>query len=64
MTHGASKVWFLAGVLLVATWTAEAASIGGTVTGADGEPFKGAFVQAQNLKTKITTSVLSDKTGK
>ena len=64
MRHGTSKTWFMAGALLVGAWAAQAASINGTVTGADGEPFKGAFVQAQNLKTKITTSVLSDRTGK
>ncbi len=40
-----------------------AATIAGTVTGPDSEPFKGAFVQAQNLKTKITVMVLSNKDG-
>ncbi|HWF39708.1 MAG TPA: carboxypeptidase-like regulatory domain-containing protein, partial [Candidatus Acidoferrales bacterium] len=40
-----------------------AGEITGTVTGADGEPYRGAFVAAQNLKTKITTMVLSQKDG-
>src|SRR5215470_17000734 len=43
---------------------ADAATITGTVTGPDGKPFRGAFVQARNLKTKITVSVLSDSAGK
>ena len=43
---------------------ADAATITGTVTGPDGKGFRGAFVQARNVKTKITTSVLSDNQGK
>ena len=43
---------------------ADAATIAGTVTGPDGKGFRGAFVQARNLKTKITVSVLSDNQGK
>jgi Carboxypeptidase regulatory-like domain len=42
---------------------AQAAEITGTVKGPDGAPFKGAFVQAQNTKTKITVNVLSHKDG-
>ena len=33
------------------------ATISGTVKGVDGAPFQGAFVQAQNSKTKITVNV-------
>jgi hypothetical protein len=40
-----------------------AATITGTVTGPDGAPFKGAFVEAQNANNKITVSVLSAKDG-
>ena len=40
-----------------------AATISGTVKGPDGTPFEGAFVGAQNSKTKITVSALSDKQG-
>ncbi len=43
---------------------ADAATITGTVTGPDGNPFRAAFVQARNLKTKITVSVLSDNAGR
>src|SRR5262249_60883479 len=50
---------------LIATMSgADAATITGTVTGPDGKPFRGAFVQARNLKTKVTVSVLSDNAGK
>jgi len=44
--------------------TADAATITGTVKGPDGTPFRGAFVQARNAKTKIMVSVLSDKEGR
>jgi virginiamycin B lyase len=39
-------------------------TISGTVKGVNGQPFKGAFVQAKSKTTKITVSVLSDKQGK
>ena len=42
---------------------AHGATITGTVKGPDGAPFKGAFVEAQNTKTKITVNVLSHKDG-
>jgi virginiamycin B lyase len=40
------------------------ATVTGTVKGPDGSPFMGAFVQAQNTKTRIMVSVLSDKQGR
>ena len=40
------------------------ATITGTVTGPDGAPFRAAFVQARNAKTKITVMVLSDNNGR
>jgi virginiamycin B lyase len=40
------------------------ATITGTVKGVDDAPFQGAFVQAQNTKTKITVNVLSDNQGR
>src|SRR5215467_1060699 len=52
------------GSLVAAMSPADAATITGTVIGPDGKPFRGAFVQTRNLKTKITVSVLSDNTGK
>src|SRR5580693_2874884 len=39
------------------------ATVTGTVKGPDGGPFEGAFVQARNIKTRITVSVLSRKDG-
>lgn len=40
------------------------ATITGTVNGADGAPFQGAFVEAQNARTRITVIVLSDGQGR
>src|ERR1700722_1268457 len=51
------------GLLVTAASVADAATITGTVTGPDGAPFRGAFVQARNAGTKITVSVLSDNQG-
>ena len=42
----------------------QAAAVTGTVTGANGEPFRAAFVEAQNLKTHITVIVRSDNNGR
>jgi virginiamycin B lyase len=52
----------LAALVLPATF-ADAATITGTVTGPDGAPFRGAFIQARNAATHITVSVLSDRQG-
>lgn len=43
---------------------AQAASIAGSVKGPDGSPFRGAFVAAQNLKTKISVTVLTQTNGR
>lgn len=40
------------------------ATITGTVRGPDGTPFRGAFVDARNAKTRITVMVLSDNNGR
>src|SRR5882762_1922246 len=40
-----------------------AATITGTVKGPDGAPFEGAFVQAQNTKTRMAFIVLTDSQG-
>src|SRR5258708_26520466 len=50
-------------VLLVAC-TAYAATVSGTVKGPDGRPFKGAFVVAQDMDSRIAINVLSDKDGR
>src|ERR1700730_7628363 len=52
-------------VILIASFANSAAAgvISGTVKGPDGSGFMGAFVRAQNAKTKITVNVLSDRQG-
>ena len=50
--------------LLLAAPVADAATITGTVTGPDGAPFRGAFVQASHAGLKMTVSVLSDNQGR
>ncbi len=40
-----------------------AATVSGTVKDPDGAPFQGAFVQAQNTKTRMTFMALSDQQG-
>src|SRR5437868_10750186 len=62
-----SSTWLPLGVLgfaVSAASYADAATLTGTVTGPDGAPFRAAFVQARNAKTKITVSVLSDNQGR
>jgi virginiamycin B lyase len=54
----------LAGTILFLAPFAYGATVTGTVKGPDGAPFKGAFVGAQNKKTRITVTVLSDKDGR
>jgi virginiamycin B lyase len=49
--------------LLATTALAGAATITGTVTGPDGAPFRGAFVQARNASTHVMVSVLSNAQG-
>jgi virginiamycin B lyase len=51
------------GLLFLVSPLCYGATISGTVKGPDGAPYEGAFVQAQNAKTKITTIVLSDGQG-
>ena len=44
--------------------SAQSATISGSVKGPDGAAFKGAFISAQNTKTKITLNVLSQPDGR
>src|SRR5450755_3439900 len=44
--------------------TAFAATIAGNVRGPDGKPFMGAFVVAENMRNKMTVSVLSNAQGR
>src|SRR3984885_3517629 len=53
----------VASVLFFASF-APGATISGTVKGPDGKPFKGAFVEAQDMDSRIATNVLSDKDGR
>ena len=57
------EILALVSAIIVLSTFAHGATITGTVKGPDGTPFKGAFVQAQNTKTKITVNVLSHKDG-
>ena len=62
-----SFTWFPVGILALVVATAspaQAATVAGTVMGPDSAPFRGAFVQARNAKTRITVSVLSDPQGR
>jgi hypothetical protein len=54
-----AKISALIVLIISVASAAHGATIAGTVTGVDGAPFQGAFVEAQNAKTKITTIVLS-----
>src|ERR1700733_9240864 len=60
------KILGMAGAILFAASFvagARAATISGTVKSPDGTPFEGAFVQAQNSKTRMTFMALSDPQG-
>ncbi len=58
-----TKSLALASLALYFASNCTAATISGTVKGPDGAPVQGAFVQAQNTKTKISLFVLSDRNG-
>ena len=58
-----SKFFTLASLMLFFGSVCYGATITGTVKGTEGAPFPGAFVEAQNTKTRITTIVLSDSHG-
>jgi virginiamycin B lyase len=53
----------LLGAVILPATLCHSATVTGTVKGVDRAPFQGAFVQAQNTKTKITVHVLSDSQG-
>jgi virginiamycin B lyase len=59
-----SKLPALTGLIALLSFTCYGATITGKVNGAEGAPFQGAFVQAQNAKTRITVIVLSDSHGR
>ena len=59
-----SKFLSLTALVLAFGSVCHGATISGTVKGTDGAAFQGAFVEAQDIKTKITVSVLSDTQGR
>src|SRR5258708_3640886 len=59
----ASKCAALVALALSLTSIAYGATISGTVNGPDRKPFKGAFVEVQDIDSRIATNVLSDKDG-
>src|ERR1700726_1262106 len=58
--------WFLGLLSLIASCgtVAPASTINGIVKGPDHATFQGAFVEAQNMKSRITVAVLSDRQGR
>jgi virginiamycin B lyase len=59
-----NKAFAILGLIVFISCACYGATITGTVNGVDGAPFQGAFVEAQNAKTKITVIVLSDSQGR
>src|SRR5260370_554596 len=59
-----TKVFALLSSIILLSAACYGATITGTVNGADGSPFQGAFVEARNAKTRITVIVLSDTQGR
>jgi Carboxypeptidase regulatory-like domain len=53
----------LSSLIFLGALASYGATITGTVKGTEGAPFQGAFVEAQNTKSRITTIVLSDSRG-
>ncbi len=51
-------------LLLLCAFASPASTITGTVKGPDSAAFQGAFVEAQNVKSRITVAVLSDTQGR
>ncbi len=60
----ASRILAITGFALALGISAQAAQISGSVKGPDGAPVEGAFVQAQNTKTKMSFFVLTDHQGR
>src|SRR5580704_8203655 len=62
------KLLILAGPVALlcasAAYAATGGTISGTVTGPDGQPFRAAFIRAENINTHMAMTVLSDKNGK
>ena len=57
-------MFLLFGLIILLVPVCQGADVTGTVKGPDSAPFQGAFVEAQNAKTKITVIVLSGSQGR
>ena len=62
--RGLKEILSLASAVVLLAGFASGSSITGTVKGPDGAPFRAAFVQARNSKTRITVMALSDSSGR
>ena len=59
-----NRSFVLAGLFAILSGSSFGGTLTGTVKDPGGAPFKGAFIQAKNLATKMTHSVLSDRQGR
>ena len=59
-----NRSFVLAGLFAILSGSALGGTLSGTVQDPGGAAFKGAFIQAKNLETKMTHSVLSDRQGR
>src|ERR1700682_954488 len=59
-----TRFFGLLGLIAFCGFAAPASTVSGIVKGPDHATIQGAFVQAQNIKSKITVSVLSDSQGR
>src|SRR5271165_5086910 len=62
--HSLRKAPAILGLATLMSCSCYGATVIGTVKGVDGVAFQGAFVEAQNAKSKITVIVLSDSKGR
>ena len=58
------RFWILAIALLVAGFSAQAATLTGTVTSADGKPMEGVAVSARAADKTFTTTVYTEGNGR
>jgi mono/diheme cytochrome c family protein len=61
-----SKIWKVLGLFLICaalSYGATDATLTGVIKDPSGAPYRGAFVRAQNLQSKITVNVMSDGQG-
>ncbi len=58
------RILVLTSAIFLLNSSGNGATITGTVRGPDGSPFRGAFVDARNAKTRITVMVLTDGNGR